>query len=340
MPGFKEYRNGNNVIDWSVKGQIAASFDSSLVLWGPPTADKETSTVLYDLKYVKALKYSPDGNKLALSINRLLSSVLQIWEISDKMSIFTTTRLQIAKERPLETICCLSWKSTFEHIICGMSTGKVYIVLYPQMESIHCYDSHSYAIRAIKYSINNTFIAITDVEGNLSVLRNNSNFEVYLKNKKAHYITWHPWVETNLLIGYKHPASIHLLDLKTKTTIAHYKRNDAQYTLCAISFNPLSAELIVSFLHQVNGVNHSDILVMASMNRIVDNISAHQDAVHYVLWDPTAEKVATIGNDESLNIFHFFGKSQKKSNDLKKFHENVAIKRSSLDLNNSFMSFR
>lgn len=46
MPGFDEYINGHNIIDWSCKGQIAASFDSSLVLWGPPSHDddKETST--------------------------------------------------------------------------------------------------------------------------------------------------------------------------------------------------------------------------------------------------------------------------------------------------------
>ena len=57
------YTNGHNIIDWSSRGQIAASFDASLVLWGPPNAsDKETSTVLYELKNVTALKYGP-GNK-------------------------------------------------------------------------------------------------------------------------------------------------------------------------------------------------------------------------------------------------------------------------------------
>lgn len=38
MPGFDDYKNGNNIIDWSSQGQIAASFDSSLVLWGPPSS--------------------------------------------------------------------------------------------------------------------------------------------------------------------------------------------------------------------------------------------------------------------------------------------------------------
>lgn len=246
--------------------------------------DKETTTVLYELRNVKALKYSPDGNQLALSINCLMSSVLQIWDIRDRMSIFSKTSCDFPKERPLEMIRCIEWESNNKNIICGMSTGKVFILSYPELKVLHTYTGHTYAISNIKYSIYNTFIAMTDVEGNLSILRNNPHFELHVKNKKAHYIAWHPWVETNLMIGFKLPASIYLLDLKKKTTIAHYKRTDLQYTLCALTINPLSAELVSSFSHQVNGTHHSDILVMASMNRIVDNISAHQDAVYYLLW--------------------------------------------------------
>lgn len=342
MPGFDEYINGHNIIDWSSKGQIAASFDSSLVLWGPPSqSDKETSTVLYELKNVKALKYSPAGDQLALSVNGITSSLLQIWDISDKMSIFTKRACMILKEYPTEAIRCIEWEPTCKHIICGMSTGTVFVVSYPELQTIHRYDGHKATISNIKYSVHNTFIAITDLAGNLSILRNNSHFELNLKDKNAHYIAWHPWIEMNLLIGYKSPASIHLLDLRTKTTIAHYRRNDSQYTLCAMAINPLSAELVVSFSHQVNNVTHGDILVMASMNRIVDNISAHQDAVYYILWDPTGTKVATAGQDESLNIWHFFGKSQKKANELTKIHDNVKMpKHSKLSLENAFMRFR
>lgn len=342
MPGFDDYVNGNNIIDWSSLGQIAASFDSSLVLWGPPTKrDKETSTVLYELKNVRALRYSPDGKKLALSVNGITSSMLQIWDITDKMSIFTKTSCIFLKERPFEALRCIEWESTGKRIICGMSSGTVFVLNYPALETIHRFNGHRSSISNIKFSINNTFIAITDLSGKLSILRNNTNFEMYLNNKDAHYISWHPWVETNIMIGFQSPASIHLLDLKTKTTIAHYRRNDSQYTLCAMSLNPLSAELVASFTHQLNGNTQSDILVMASMNRIVDNISAHQDAVYYVLWDPTGTKIATAGQDESLNIWHFFGKSQQKADELKKIHENIKIpKHSQLNLNNSFMMFR
>lgn len=279
---------------------------------------------------------------LALGVNySVTSSKLQIWDINNKMSIYKKKELSVLKERPFENIRCIEWESTSKRIICGTSSGLVLIIADPGLQIVYRYEAHRSTISNIKYSINNTFIGITDDTGNLSVLRNNANFEVYLNMSKAHYIAWHPWIETNLLIGCKSPASIHLLDLKTKTTIAHYRRTDLRYSLCAISMNPLSAELVASFSNQVNGVTHSDILVLASMNRIVDNISAHQDSVYYILWDPTGTKVATAGRDESLNIWHFFGKSKKKADELKKINDSIKIpKNSKLNLDNSFIMFR
>lgn len=73
-------------------------------------------------------------------------------------------------------------------------------------------------------------------------------------------------MEKNILISYKSPTSIPL-DLKTETTIAHYHCTDLQYTLCALSTN-------LSFSHDIDHVTQSGILVLASINCIVDNLSA------------------------------------------------------------------
>lgn len=320
MPGFDVYEHGDNIIDWSCTGQIAASFDSSLVLWGPSNGERDNCTVLYELKHIRALKYRPSGQQLALTINDIASSRLQVWEVSNKMSIYTTNSMSFPKTVPFESFRCIEWDSRGEIIACGSSSGTVRFILYKSMEVLYILNNHSNLISDIKYSMNDTFIAITDLSGKLSILRN-KNYEMFLEYTQAHFITWHPWIETNLLIGYKTPASIYLLDLKTKTTIAHYKRTDSQYTLCAMTMCPLSAELVVSFTCKKNGVLRNDILVMASMNRIVDNLSAHVGAVHFMLWDPSGTRIATAGRDESLNIWNFFGKSKRKADELKKKQE-------------------
>lgn len=348
MPDFDQYDNANNIIDWSSKSQIAASFEKSLVLWGPPSEDgNDITTILYKIEHVSALKYGPDGLCLALGVNGIRRSTLQIWDVTNKMSIRQKVAFTFPKEAPTECVRCIEWSKFNKHIICGMSTGTVFFISYTnnfdEMDLLHRYEGHATAVISnIKHSIHSAYIAITDSLGNLSVLRNNVNFEVNLTNQqRAHHIAWHPWKESYLLIGYKSPAAIHLLDMKTKTTIANYCRTDSHHTLCALSINPLSAEVLASFSHVIGHETHSDILVMASMNRIVDNLSAHQDAVYFLLWDPTGTRVATAGRDESLNIWNFFGKSQKKANELIRIHGSVKVpKTSKLSLNNAFMMFR
>lgn len=312
MPGFNEYVYGQNIIDCSSKGQIATS--SSLVLRGPQSQwHTEINPMKYKKENVEALKYNPDGDLLALSVNDVTSALLEIWDVSNEVALCKRKTCTFLKKVPTDGIRCIEWDPTCQHIICGMSSGLVLVISYPDMKMVHRYGGHKVAITQIKYSIHGTLIAITDSVGNLSVLLNNSNFERTLKNTRAHYIAWHPWIETMLIIGYKSPVSIHLLDLESKTTIAHYRRIDLQYTLCAMAINPVSAELVVSIAYQelTKGVIHSDILVLASMSRIVDNISGHPGAVHYIIWDPTGTKVATVGQDESLNIWHFFGEFEE-----------------------------
>lgn len=346
MPGFDEYVNGENIVDWSSQGQIAAGFETSLVIWRPPTHGKESNPIAFNLKNLQALKFSPSGHFLALSLKRD-TSILQVAQLNGfKLTARGAPyRLQQTnKTKPMASITCIEWESTEKLIICGMSNGIVHMISYPEMKCVHRLNSiHTTEISNIKYSVYNNYIAISDIDGNLTILHNNSSYDLFLNHKNVDCIAWHPWIETNLLIGCNSPASIHLLDLKTKTTIAHYRRTDTQYSLCAMSINPLSAELVVSFSHQVNGTarRRSEIIVMGSMNRVVDNISAHQDDVYYILWDPTGTKVATIGQDETLNIWHFFGKSQRKADELKKIQDNKKKPVCShLNLDNSFMQLR
>lgn len=339
LPGFDIYSLGFNIIDWSSKGQIAASFDH-LVLWGPPTGDKEKTTVLYKIDNIRALRYSPNGDQLALSIRKTNQSDLQIWQVSQKMAIFTCGTLSFPKKRPTEEIRTIEWDPMGQVIICGMSTGYVYFVAYPKMEKIHEITSHKAGISNIRYSIHRSYIAIVDMDGKLSIVRQR-NYEVLHERDGVQFIAWHPWKENDLFLGYSTPVSICLFDVSTSNIISYYKRNDKRYALCAMTPNPLTAELVVSFVHKPNGKIRSDILVLASMNRVVDNLSAHQNSVFYLLWDPTGTHIATAGRDESLNIWNFFGKSQRKVEDLNKMQANKkVVKRNALDLQTAFLKSR
>lgn len=341
MPGFNSYNVGDNIIDWNCHGQIAASFDSTLVVWGPTEGEEETVTLLYELRNIRALKYSPCGTKLALSINDIGRNRLQIWEVGDKVSIYLDKNTSFAKLTAFESIRCIEWDKSGKRIVIGLSTGIVHFVKFPVMEFTHHFDEHKARISDIRFSLNNNFLAIVDLLGRLSILRA-SNYEVIFRYHLADFIAWHPWCETSLLIGTRRPVSVELIDLKTMTNVAYYYRNDIQYELCAMAINPLSAELVVSFSHKVDGVNRSDILVMASMNRIVDNLSAHQGPVHFLLWDKTGTRIASAGQDESMNIWNFFGRSKRRECELKQciISPSRQKKPSQLDLTTMYLQFR
>lgn len=83
------------------------------------------------------------------------------------------------------------------------------------------------------------------------------------------------------------PAKIRLINLTSKTIEAYYRRSDKKCRIDSLSFNKLSAELVVSFsILGDEGVVKNEILVMASMNRVVDTLSVHEKSVFFLMWNP------------------------------------------------------
>lgn len=174
----------------------------------------------------------------------------------------------------------------------GFKSGIVKFLAYPDLETaVKTYTAHNECISNIQYSSNRTFIAMVDISGKLSILRHDS-YELFIERENIHFFVWHPWHETDLIVGCANPAKIMILDLKSKKIRTYYQRTDYKYWLHAIAINPLSAELIASFAREDG--DGSEVLVMASMNRIVDNLSAHTGAVNFILWNPTGTHVGEI----------------------------------------------
>jgi WD40 repeat protein len=59
-------------------------------------------------------------------------------------------------------------------------------------------------------------------------------------------------------------------------------------------------------------------LVLGSMDRVVDLLKSHEDIVYFMLWSPDGKKLATVGNDESLVLWNFFGNSERLNHKVKK----------------------
>lgn len=308
-----------NVIDWSKKGRIAASFDRDLVLWGPPSArNSHKATEVYKLGRIKSLAFSTSGDELALGIYAGPSkNLLQILKVGK--TLYRTKHFKFPL-KPKDEIRTIAWDPSGENILwyvmtqfhfhffsnfrnfpflnaSGFKCGDVHFLKYPELTVWKIYNNGD-CITDIKYSANRTFIAIVDASGTLTVFRRESFQKVRLRT--VHFFAWHPWQETDLIIACKFPLEITLFDVSTKTKRATYRRMDRSYSLHAIALNPVTAELVASFARI--GEEHSEILVMASMNRIVDNISGHSGAVSFIMWNPNGTHIGECGNSLSTIV--------------------------------------
>lgn len=125
--------------------------------------------------------------------------------------------------------------------------------------------------------------------------------------------------------------------------MAYYERTDNKCCLDAITLNPLSAELLAAFtIDEESNIPRCEVLVLASMNRVVDHLSAHTNSVKFLLWSPDGSYLATAGDDEALNIWNFFGKSHRKLNELSERMKKRRKKddRSAFDLDKVFLGHR
>lgn len=83
------------------------------------------------------------------------------------------------------------------------------------------------------------------------------------------------------------PGKIRLLNITSRSIVAYYRRIDQNCRIDAVAFNPLSAELLVSvaIVSEDESIEH-EILVMASMDRVVDRLAVHEKSVYFLMWDP------------------------------------------------------
>ncbi|XP_055371925.1 protein cortex isoform X2 [Condylostylus longicornis] len=307
LPAFKLH-SSKKIIDWSYKDQIGASFGQDLVIWTCET-DK---TVVYRTKFVTALRFSPKGESLALGCEKFQKPLIQIWSMKNTNSTTNDLCLKdsfILSEQQQE-IVCIEWHPQGIYILCGMSTGQIYVVnsLTSKTNVIHY---HSHRISDIKFNIGAKYLGTSDHHG-LVVIMKWPSFKIQLRlksntisNPSKAFIDWHPWNPIDIAVAKSH--SILIVNIQTRSIVAQYNRRDNDCVIDAIAFNKISAELVVSYcIKNPDGCITFEILIMASFDRIIDVLKIHEDRVHFLLFSPDGRQLATAGDDDMLSIFNFF----------------------------------
>lgn len=128
-----------------------------------------------------------------------------------------------------------------------MRSGDIYIHTVSTLIPVKCLTFHSYSLFEVKFSPKANYFASSDYGGHVVVWK----FPTYIRaiewdDTRVCLIEWHPFKETELLIGSSAPATLSLVDLVSRKVVAYYQRFDEDCQLDAMTFNRISGELVVS----------------------------------------------------------------------------------------------
>ncbi|KAM8716344.1 hypothetical protein ACLKA7_003253 [Drosophila subpalustris] len=317
----------HNLMDWSINGQMAVSFGQDVIVWH----NELETTMVYSVKNPGALKYSPNGRYLALSCSNFKYPVLELWKLQPAQEFLVINGKYFQKW--IKSIRCIEWSNDSERIVCGTECGLIVILSTCTLRTLHKIRKHNHKIRCIRYSPNGQYLATADTQGHIYIFHS-KQYKVFMcfRTKSGEIaFDWHPWSGVDLAISEKSPPSIYIFHVPRREMVAYYQRANKKIQICSINFSKITGELLVNvYRYDNNGCLCCEILVLSSLNRVVDIVGHQERNLFFMMWSPDGSKLAAAGLDESFSIWNFYPKdkidvkAKNKSCDVKK--------RSSLEL--------
>ncbi|XP_030556729.1 protein cortex [Drosophila novamexicana] len=317
----------HNMMDWSTNGQMALSFGENLIIW----RNQNDTSMIFNVERTSAVKYSPNGRYLAIGCMDGENPVLELWLVQSRNEFLVADGKYLP--RSFESICCIEWMEAKDEIVCGMKCGLIVVLNFQTMTIEHVLRKHTNKICCMRFSPTRRYLATADVQGHIYIF-DGSLYKVILRlGAKAGGIVfdWHPWLAKELAISEKRRSSIYIFHVPRREIVAYYQRGDEKILINSINFSKITGELLVNiYRRDENGCPCCEILVLASLNRVVD-ILTHQDrGALFMMWSPDGTKLAAAGLDESFSVWEFY--PSDKLDALEKKEERKNTKRSALEL--------
>ncbi|CAH1164798.1 unnamed protein product [Phaedon cochleariae] len=296
MPDLDTYLS-HQVVDWGKQGYIAATYEGEVHVWHPEK--KESRRVINSQWDVKnCIKWNREGTHFAVAFG---FSEIAIWDFESFKTTATAKCPCLTTASKRCVITSMEWTKQ-GNLITGCTRG---MICY-WSSSLRCIKACPYAhtgdVITVKLSCAEKGLVTTGEDSRIKTwfwpdFAPNAEME-YAAPTKA--VDWHPWKDSLLAVGGHVYTTIWNVD---KREIVSFKEHPHPNCLVdCLTFNPLSAELLVSYYSDGNYLT-----VLKNLDCIVDEVRNSFGRVPYLLWDNTGTKLATASADENLCIFEFFG---------------------------------
>ncbi|KAH8410138.1 hypothetical protein KR009_006761, partial [Drosophila setifemur] len=299
MPGIC-YPINYNMMDWSSTDQVAISSGQDIMLW----RNLDESTMVFSVESPTSLKYSPNGKHLAIGCMNGTYPVLDLWEVRSDMEFMVSYRRYFMKS--MGHISCIEWSHDGDEIICGTQCGVIIVLSFPKLKSQQIRE-HRHQITKIKFGPTRKYFASSDFGGSIIIFDAVQKKRLIKLSCRSVSFDWHPWTGEDLVVAERRPTTIFIFNVMRRQFVASYKRKEDLVYIKTVTFSKLTGELLVNIIRRDEmDCLICEILVLASLNRVVDLMSHQDRGTVFLMWSPDGTNIATGGLDETFSLWNFF----------------------------------
>ncbi|XP_016939867.3 protein cortex [Drosophila suzukii] len=315
-----------NMMDWSSGGMVAMSSGQDIMLW----RNLDESTMVFSVESPTSLKYSPDGKYLAIGCMDRNYPVLDLWEVRSPMEFLVSYRKLIFKS--MGYISCIEWSHDGKELTCGTQCGIILVLAMPKLRTLKQFHEHRHKVNKIKFDPTRKYFASSDTDGKIFIFDAGLKVRLLKLGGRSILFDWHPWTGEDLVVAERSPASIFIFNIPRRQFVASYRRRDDRIVIKTVTFSKITGELLVNVIRRDNSdFAVCEILVLASLNRVVDLMSHQDRGTLFLMWNPDGTNIATGGLDDTFSLWNFFP-THKRNAILRKQEQKAKDKCSSLSL--------
>nr|NP_001260144.1 cortex, isoform B [Drosophila melanogaster]NP_523494.1 cortex, isoform A [Drosophila melanogaster]Q960N3.2 RecName: Full=Protein cortex [Drosophila melanogaster]AAF52421.1 cortex, isoform A [Drosophila melanogaster]AAK54464.1 cortex [Drosophila melanogaster]AGB92680.1 cortex, isoform B [Drosophila melanogaster] len=315
-----------NMMDWSSGGMVAMSSGQDVMLW----RNLDESTMVFSVESPTSLKYSPDGKHLAIGCMDRNYPVLDLWEVRSPTEFLVSYRKLFFKS--MGYISCIEWSHDGKEVICGTQCGVIIVLAMPTLNTLMQLREHRHTVKKMKFAPTHKYFASSDTDGKIFIFDAVLKVRLLKLDGRSIVFDWHPWTGEDLAVAERSPASIFIFNIPRRQFVASYRRRDDRIVIKTLTYSKITGELLVNVIRRDDAdLAVCEILVLASLNRVVDLMSHQDRGTLFLMWNPDGTKIATGGLDDTFSLWNFFP-TYKREAILRKQEQKAKDKCSSLSL--------